>query len=325
MSFDGEPLNILPGKYPNKTGRDMACGTYIKLYDYDIGPGLKTNILFDLNYRLSSLLIEPILPIRLYERRKFSGHTMETTLSGLELRLEDDRDENVEPDFPCSGQFETSCGKFSYKIFALKKSADKKRFSGNAGIIFTINGQAHGSMPRSFFNRKSVGMAYLADSIIINIDCSRLKPGTVEKIFMTSRDRLNLGQETREIEDNLIEIVKNNGSLRDLKNLRRKEDLEEQVADSKITKDIFQKIIKASPVLSRLLISGERLSDPFALAKDVEGKAKFEGLKHPTFFSLLKPHSASTPKELEIGRKARIQFKTDVVNDYMDRGSDKGE
>jgi len=325
LSFEGDPLNILPGKYPEKTGREMLCGTYIKLYDYDIGPGLKTNILFDLNYRLSSLLIEPILPIRLYERRKFSGHTMETTLSGLELRLEDDRDENVEPDFPCSGQFETTCGKFSYKIFALKKSADKKRFSGNDGIIFTINGQAHGSMPRAFFSRKSVGMAYLVDSIIINVDCSRLKPGTVEKIFMSSRDRLSWGPETREIEENLVDIVKNNGNLRDLKNRRRKNDLEEQVADSKITRDIFQKIIKASPVLSKLLISGERLSDPFAVAKDLEGKAKFEGKKYPTFFTLVKPYPITSPKDVEIGRKARIQFKTDVANDYLERGSDKGD
>lgn len=325
LTVKDKSLNLLPQKYPAKSGGAMEYGTYIKLYEYDIGPGLKTNILFDLNYKLASLLVDPILPIRLYERRNFSGHTMETTLGGLELRLEEDSRDNVEQNFPVGGTFKTKSGTFSYKIYALKKEADKNKYCGNDGIIFAINGQAHGSLARSFFSRKDVGLSYLADSIIVNVDCSQLNSNAVERIFMTSRDRLGNGPETKEIEECLEDILKNNGNLRDLKNKRRKEELENQLSDNKVTKELFEKIIKSSPVLSKLLIQGVRIPDPFSTTTNSGGVASFVGKQHPTFFKLVKEFNQNKPKALEIGKKGRVQFETDVKNDYLDRTREKGD
>jgi len=51
-----------------------------------------------------SLLIPNIaLPIRLFERRKgYAGHSLDTTLSGLSVRLEDDKRDNLELGYPSS-------------------------------------------------------------------------------------------------------------------------------------------------------------------------------------------------------------------------------
>jgi hypothetical protein len=200
LSFAANTLRILPTRN-GPLGREMSYGTYIKLYEYII-PGYTTNLVFNLNYRLSALLVEPILPVRLYETRSdyYQGHTLEATLNGLELRLLEDPGQNIEYGFPVGGVFRTGAGEFRYRIFAFRKGANARSFSGSDGVLFTINGQTHGSFPRTFFQRKSVGMDYLARSLIMVVDCSALPANSVEQIFMSSRDRLTGGQLTKELE-----------------------------------------------------------------------------------------------------------------------------
>ena len=62
IKFPAEQLKIIPT--PNDYD-DFKYGMFVKLFDYDV-PGLKTNIQFDLNYRLALLL--PILHIQFGSR-----------------------------------------------------------------------------------------------------------------------------------------------------------------------------------------------------------------------------------------------------------------
>src|SRR3989344_4275906 len=95
LAFETPTLPIAPGKYPEAYGKPFAYGSFIKLYEYQLS-GYKTNVLFDLYNRLSMLLPGVALPIRLMERRKgYSGHSFETTMSGLNVRLEEDKKENL--------------------------------------------------------------------------------------------------------------------------------------------------------------------------------------------------------------------------------------
>jgi hypothetical protein len=60
--------------------------------------------------------------------------------------------------------------KFDYSIYVFK-AGKKENYAKSEGAVFSINGQAHGFLSKAFFERKAVGMSYLADSILVKIDC----------------------------------------------------------------------------------------------------------------------------------------------------------
>jgi len=325
MQFSAETLPILPTKTA-AFGAPMRHGTYIKLYEYNVAPALSTHLLLNMHFRLSALLVEPVLPVRLYERRSYGGHSLESTLNGLELRLfEDGEQKNIESGFPMGSAFTTAAGDFKLRIFAFRKDANPRQYSGSDGILFTINGQTHGAFHRQFFQRKQVGMDYLARSLIVVVDCSALSARAVEQIFMPSRDRLADGRLTKELEQVLSEIIRDNGALQELRQKRRQEELTAKIGDNKQAQEIFNTIVRKSPILSKLLITGEKILNPYAAksGKD-EGKQEFRPSYSPSFLTLLRPNSAEAPRLVEVGRTARIQLSTDAPNDYLVRTVDQG-
>ncbi|MEW6142538.1 MAG: hypothetical protein AB1597_05185 [Chloroflexota bacterium] len=193
LSFKSESLPIFPeDKNPYK--REANWGTAIKLYEY-AATGFRTMMFRKdgLLSRLDILLPEIALPIRLHECRDYKGHpgSFETTLSGLTVRLEDNKAENLEDGFPTTGQFMAQGEPMDSRIYAFRQDkADTYR--KNEGLIFTVNGQTHGYLPLSFFGRKTVGMGRLDDSILVVVDCSRLSGRAREDLFMNSRDRLRV-------------------------------------------------------------------------------------------------------------------------------------
>ncbi len=133
--FKADSLPLLPGDYPKAYDKSIEWGTLIKLYEYQI-PGFKTNIKFDLYYRICLLLPEIALPVRFYERRSgYSGHSFETTMSGLFVRLFEDKRANLEEGFPNSCTISVSGEKMSCQIFAFKKGQSEK-YRRDEGIIF---------------------------------------------------------------------------------------------------------------------------------------------------------------------------------------------
>jgi hypothetical protein len=176
--FKAKSLPLLPGGYPAPYQEPMKWGTLIKLYEYQMPGGLKTNILFDLYNRICLLLPKIALPVRFFERRiGYAGHTLETTMSGLSVRLFEDRRTNLEDGFPDSSTISVSGEKMVCQVFAFKKGQSEK-YRKDEGVIFTVNGQTHGHIPISFFNHKSVGMAYLSDSILVTVDCTNFRGRT---------------------------------------------------------------------------------------------------------------------------------------------------
>jgi len=322
LSFISDSLPLLPGDYPISFGNTLEWGTYIKLYEYQM-PGLKTNILFDLYNRLSLLMPNIALPVRFFERRKgYTGHSFETTLSGLSVRLDEDKRENLEDNFPTSASFTASGQRMKAKIYAFKKWQSEK-YTKSEGIIFTVNGQTQGHLSKSFFSRRSVGMGYLADSILVIVDCNDFEGGAREDFFMTSRDRIRSGELRSNIEKKLEELIKRHPGLRALRERRRREEIENKLKDSKPLADVIENILKKSPTLSKLFMDGVRITNPFKL-KSVNDLKVYEGKEFPTFFKLKNNFSKSNPKHCSINRKFRVQYQTDARNDYFDRDKDPG-
>jgi hypothetical protein len=318
-SFKADSLNLLPGNYPEPYKKSLEWGTYIKLYDY-LMPGLKTNILFDLYNRICLLLPKVALPVRFYERRVgYTGHSLETTMSGMLVRLAEDSRENLEEGFPNSSTISVLGEKMVCQIFAFKRGQSEK-YRKDEGIIFTINGQTHGHIPVTFFNRKAVGMSYLADSILVTIDCANFTGRTREDLFMNSRDRLRGGDLKNQIESKLEELIRTHPGLRALSERRRREELQSKLEDSKPLKEVLEDILRKSPALSALLIPGTKIKTPFDL-REVGEQQKFLGRVFPTYFRI----RLKDTKKCHINMKCRVQYETDANNDYFERSDLPGK
>ena len=319
-SFSSDLLNILPGDYPKPYEQPMEYGSFVKLFNYDLR-GLKTNILFDLYNRLSALLPNIALPVTMYERRSgYSGHSYETILSGLNVRLDEDRSNNLEDNFPSSSEINVNGEKLLVSIYVFKKGR-RRNYTQNDGVLFTHNGQTHGFISKSFFEKKQVNMSYLADSILVLIDCSKITGRAREDMFMNSRDRLREGLLLSSIEKEVATILNGHPGLKALSEKRRREEISENLADSKPLAETLEKIIKQSPSLSSLFDLGVRINNPFDL-RDGGETDEFKGKKYPTFFKLSK--KVKSPTSRPANNSFRIPFETDAENEYFMREEDPG-
>lgn len=323
LRFSADSLKLLPGEYPHAYGKDLSSGTFIKLFEYDLPRSLRSPVIFDLYNRLSLLMPTIALPIRLYERREgYSGNTFEATLSGLSVRLDEDRSDNLEEGFPSSAPLNIKGLRMKVAIYAFKPRQSEK-YRKTEGVIFTINGQTHGAFGKYFFERQAVGMSYLSDSILVNVDCSEFDHRSREDLFMNSRDRLQQGELCSEIENALADVLKNHKGLRKLRDERRRQEIENRIADSKPLADMLEDMLRKSPTLSKLFIQGLRLPNPFSTTA-VTSQQKFIGKKFPSIFKLTDAFNPGHPKHCPINHRFRVEFTTDAVNDYFDRDSDPG-
>ncbi|OGD83584.1 hypothetical protein A2572_04775 [Candidatus Collierbacteria bacterium RIFOXYD1_FULL_40_9] len=322
IRFKSEFLPIIPVDKAGPYVEKMISGSYVKLYDYRLKSGLKTNIKFDLYYKISQLLPNVALPITLFETRDYKQESGRSILSGLGVRLDEDKRDNLEPNFPSSSEVIVQGEKMKVSVFAFKKD-QAKRYSLGDGIIFTINGQTHGTLPKAFFERKNVGMSYLSDSILVLADCSAFSGRIREDLFMTSRDRMRDGDIKSEITALIEEIIRNHEGLKALREKRRREELEGMLQNSKPLVDVLNKIIKRSPTLTKLFALGQTIQNPFNLAGN-DTQAIFNGKRYPTYFRPSKTYSEDKPKSCNVNRKFRIQYETDASNDYFNRDNDPG-
>lgn len=331
LSFKADALNIFP-KENKPYERAAQFGTAVKLYEYDTkGFGSHALMKDGLQTRLEALLPEIALPARVHECRSYRGdeaRSFANNLVGLSVRLGENRGDNLEEGYPTTSTFVVRGEQMTAQIFAFKGDR-AEGYRTNEGIIFTINGQTHGSIPKTFFERSRVKMGRLARSLIVLVDCSGMSVGAREDLFMNSRDRLSNGELRKVIETELEDIVGKHPGLRALRERRRETEIAQRLEESNAFDDVIQSIIKSSPTLSRLFRFGQRLSQPNRADMDDKiggghgkdgGRAAFEGKPHPSYFRFYKKRNGEElHRNAEIGRRCRIKFETDVQNDYFER------
>lgn len=328
LTFAADKMPIFPDGAKPYT-REAEWGTLIKLYEYSL-PGHRTHILrkSGLLARLELLLPELALPIRLHECRPgYGGHagSYETTLTGLGVRLDEGgRAENLEPDFPVSVELTCAGEPMTATIFAFKKGR-AETYRKSEGIIFTVNGQTHGYLTVDFFRRGKVGLSYLADSVLVIVDCTKITGRGRELLFMNSRDRLRDGDLRRQVEQELEDLLKHQQGLRDLRERRRREEIESRIEDSKPLEIILESLLKHSPTLANLFLFGKHASNPFKQVKTGSEAKPYDGKMYPTFFNFKgKEADFELNREAHINMRCRLAFETDAANDYLSRSIDPG-
>ena len=337
LTFDSPTMGLMP-QYDEAYGREIEWGTAIKLYEYETNVGQSNVLMKDgLLYALERLLPEIALPCRLHECRGYKGEkerSFETPVAGLVVRLEDGKGNNLESDFPVTFAMNAEGMQFTGRIYAFLEDR-AETYLRDEGVIFTLNGQAHGYLPKTLFARpKAVGLTRLKDSLLVLLDCSSLSVRQREDLFMTSRDRLSTNRIRYQIERELEQVLKEHKTLRRLQQQRREKDVESKLSEEKPLEEVLNRVLKASPTLSTLFLKGQRLSKPFAGAgshtgksggTEQRGEATFTGRRHPTYFRIRNTaYGSQFRRNCELGRRTRIEFETDAENDYFDRPTDRG-
>jgi hypothetical protein len=334
LSFGAKDWPIFPKADATGRGayqRSATHGSLVKLYEYK-WQGTKTNIVMardGLLRRLDQGLPELALPVRLYECRDYRGHagSFATNLLGLSARLDHDKAEKLEEE-PIGSIIDMDGHKVIVKVFAFKKrEADQYRTARN-GVIFTINGQAHATLSIDFFRRNKVGMGYLAESLLVTVDCSAIDGKMREDLFMNSRDRLRDNALSDRLERELESLIKENPELRALRNRRREEELADKLSDDKPLAEALEEILKRSPTLQKLFLQGQRVTSPFPQhgAGRGGGGGKFQGRPFPTFFRFKgKAQGEELKRSVRLDSRARVLFETDAEDIYFVRDLDPAE
>ena len=329
LRFSAETLLLFPlGNQPY--ARPGTHGALIKLYEFDL-TGRRSHLLRPrgLLERLDLLLPEAALPVRLHECRRTGGSvgSCESILTGLTVRLDQDKTSNLEHGFPSSCAFTIQGKPITARIYAFKKGL-AENYRRNEGVLFTINGQTHGILSADFFKGKKVGLSYLADSLLVLCACEGLDSRAREDLFMNSRDRLADTHLRKEVLRELEEILNpnNHGGLQNLLRRRRREELAARLEDTRPLAEVLESLLRSSPTLAQLFLPGPHLFTPTETMKVKARRERlFEGKQFPTFFRFKgKPSGTRLTQRCLVNTRCRVLFETDADNDYFQRDSEPG-
>jgi hypothetical protein len=312
LSFPGEPLSVLS---ENET---LESGTYIKLYNYYL-PN-PSQITLDLWRELNRVLHYPVLPLTLHETRKFRRQGP-IILMGNRLRILKNDNQSIEDNCPPIIPIIAELGKFgkrTIEVTVFKEGTGKDEFASPGEVIFfTINGQTHATIGRSFLRTKA-NLHYLADYMLVHIDCTDVDTNIREKIFMPSRDRMRDTEISKEIELILAEELSRHEGLKQLNQYRREQQITKNPKDVKFLEGVVSKLIKKNRTILHYLGVGGNIKDRNeAGTKEIK---EFEGKRIPTYLKLI----GSERKQMPINSYSRIAFETDASNDYFSRETDRG-
>ncbi len=328
--------------------RKFRTGTIIKLYSYQFPSGYY-GFAQELNQSINEYLFKPALPVYTVDNanRYPKNKVLELDLFGLQRRLEEADNEYVEDyyswDFDNELFGKSKVTAYIFKSKLKNKDAKESRkviqdrfFKNNMSVIFSLNGQAHGSFSSEFITR-SLKLNLLKSHLLIHVDCTEMDYDFRKELFMASRDRLKDGEETKALRKFLAkELSKKDCPLVEIEKHRK----DSITADSGDTKELLRSFTKNLPMDSELM---KLLNQTFKLDLSADKKPKtnheaknkkevkqqklpFNPNRFPTRFKI-KSSSNDGINAINIPRGAEksILFDTDVENHYFDRVEEPGE
>lgn len=327
--------------------REFKTGTIIKMYSYQFPKGY-SGFAQDLAQSINEFLFSPALPILTKDtsQRYPNNEVLRTDLFGLKRRLSKEETEYLEGKFSEDinddkfGKAKVSCFVFNTRIksYDLKRTKEiirNRYFKNSMSVIFSLNGQVHGHYTSEFITR-SLKLNLLKDHLLIHVDCTDMEYKFRKELFMASRDRLKIGEETQYLRNSLAkQLGKKDGRLVEIAK-RRKQAI--NIDTTNTTVDVLKNISNRLPLNSEILKLVDQSLKLDLKGKDVRQKSKpnpskktinkvpFNPKRYPSIFKL----NSNNEKEVELikiplnGEKI-LRFSTDVEDDYFDRIEEPGE
>lgn len=351
LMFDGEvPAVDIDELDIGLEGRTFRTGSLLKMYSYRLPEGARSIISRDLNLSLNEFLFEPALPFLTVDNneRYPDNRAPVTPVYGLKRRLEADT-ETVEAHFSevsRTGELgELGVTVYVFKarsrgqgVKETKQYVQREYFKNGMTVLFSLNGQVHGSYTSEFVTR-ALKMPLLKDYLLVHVDCSNLHLAVRNELFMASRDRLKSGDKADTIRKHLRDMLLAS-ELREISK-RRKSSLGVDSGDAgQMLRDLTRNM-PMTDALTKILrqtfnISAERPGTADKKPREEPQRPKREPREVPPFHPQRYP-SAFKAKggdaqegglklyRLPAGGSRTIAFATDVENDYFDRTDDPGD
>ena len=321
LSFAADTFPIFPDRSGQPYSRPSEHGSLIKLYEYR-WQGTRSSIIMPgdgngLIRRIELALAEPALPVKLYECRSYQSNEVFRSMRGIITDLERNSND-IEEGFPKSLDLAVLQQRFKVLIYAFKPGAYQSHRTSRHGALFLYNGQMHASYTTRFFQRQSVKKGYLANDLLVTVDCSGIERREFEDLFMNSRDRLRTDSKlSLEIEKRLETFLLHDESLRSLEKQRHDAATVEKNGDASREK-LLKEILTKNPEITRYLLEGALLTRT-GRGPRPDKNGHFEGKQFPTFFD-----PSRKEWNVGVGNRVQLQFQTDAENSYFTRSRSPG-
>lgn len=320
----------------------VSEGTVVKLYEFDVGaPAYQVDV--GLDNALTVSLIDCALPVRVYD---FDAKAVENkgelrkqgiaarTFSGMNVTFWSEADDVNDDSGSGVGSPDTEwqqtiledksevLGNIKIVATGVKRLKDYLQ-KQPARVFYTVNGQTHAIERASFLNTR-VGLGDLRNHIIINVVCDRMEKTALANIFMPDRERKAENNQSRLLEDTVIQALKGDEKLRAYAQEIRLRRATEFIDEKEDSKELLEELVRTDPAIQELFGLGAVLPE---IGKAPGGTHPFEGKKFPTF---LKPLNLRTEqgqlvKDVPINAYRRIECGTDAENEYLSRLDSPGE
>lgn len=329
-SFDIDKLDL------QLKNRVFETGTIIQLYSFQLPHSKKGDISTDLYRSFNHYFYDLPLPFLVYETR-YGNDINNKVIKGNRNRIDDDRHNNIDKTISLELQTNLDASNEYFKIpvsitvFKEQPNNEQNRqFIGNKNLIFTLNGQLHGFEGQTFIS-KDLGFPLLKTSTLVAINCNHLPVDVMQELFMSNRTHLKQGHLTEKLREEIISIIKEDGTLKKI-NQQRKESL-----IGKSNNDDFNDVIGLLPKNSEIFDFLKKDSHlPFSkvINKRKSGsdnkfnKSQCTQLQRfPSYFkiNLKENNEGQRLKGVPLNQSGHVDIKTDVENDYLFRSSDAGE
>jgi len=342
LTIDGKIPSFQIDKFDLRLhGRQFETGTIIKMFSYQM-KGV-SGFAQDLSQNLNEFLFKPVLPLLTVDNKERypNNEVLESTVFGLQRRLEEDGDNYVEDWFSENysdslfGKMKVTCYVFKAKREnrSVKQTKDDIRrnfFKNGMSVLFSMNGQVHGHYTTEFIT-KGLKFNLLKDYLLINIDCTHLNYEFRKELFMASRDRLRQGDESNKLREYLRKKL-TNSKLVEI-NKARKDSIGLESEDTQEMVKSFAKNLPKDGDLFKLLQNTLKIEEkdksrkPASKApqKQKALEKEFKPERYPSFFRLYNRKDESQVFSVPIGGEKTLKFETDVEDHYFDRVEDPGE
>ena len=328
--------------------RVFKTGTIIKLYSYNLPAGARSVISRDLNQSINEFLFEPALPVYTIDikERYPRDRNLERNLYGLKRRLEEDDSKYIRTFFSETHN-DSDIGSLKITVYVFNPRIDGKSaketkdtikrefFKNSMSVMFSLNGQVHGSFTSEFVTR-SLKFNLLKDYLLIHVDCTNLKNNFHTELFMGSRDRLKNGEECTQLRGLVTDIL-TKGRLKEI----YKEWKDSITTQSDSAEDLLKDFSNHLPMNKDLM---KLLSRTFILdvkdkkkEKKNEQKKTKDGFKKeipfvpnrfPSTFNIdikSKDKDQVPLTKIPVGSEKTLLFSTDVEDQYFDRVEEPGD
>ena len=307
---------------------DFPGGTLVKHFGYDLsdygGPfGVKS--VYGL---LQRILFSPIMPFFLryeyYDRQERYNRVIKGSRNALNGAVdENERGPDLTHNVPMYYVTIKGYGRIGIEYWVLEKKEKDKTPSASFvdnkhPIIITHNGQNHAELS-SLLIKKECNLPYIANRLIVHVDCNYLTPEAKRQLFVSSREEVKKSKIADRIKEEIVKSLISDETLVQINSSEKDRILSERITkDEKDIKKEVLSLLRAYGKSEALEIGNENPGDGGNVTTNLGPKTKqlkFIELKEvPTYVHLLGDLIKFYP-----GQRRYLRVETDAMPDYEDK------